>query len=71
MTDEQTDFLTIAEVAKSLRISEATALRWLKAEKIAGFFRIGRQWRIRKKDFDEFVDYGVAQQFQKQEYGKQ
>jgi excisionase family DNA binding protein len=65
MNDEQTDFLTIAEVAKSLRISEATALRWLKAEKIAGFFRVGRQWRIRKKDFNELIDYEVARQSQK------
>jgi len=62
---QKNDLLTVREVAKALRVSEATALRWLRAEKIAGFFRVGRQWRIRKKDFDEFINYGVAQQSQK------
>ena len=60
---QQKDFLTVEEVAKSLRISKATILRWLKSEKISGFFRVGRQWRIRKKDFDEVINYEVAKQF--------
>ena len=62
MNDNQTDILTIKEVAELLRISEATALRWLKSEKITGFVRVGRQWRIRKKDFDQLIDYEVARQ---------
>ena len=62
MNDNQTDILTIKEVAGLLRISEATALRWLKSEKITGFFRVGRQWRIRKNDFNALIDYEVARQ---------
>lgn len=50
------DILTIKEVAASLRISEATVLRWLKAKKIEGFFRLGRRWLIRKTDFDELIN---------------
>jgi len=46
---------TTSEVAKMMNISDATMLRWLKAEKIPGFFRIGRKWLIRKSDFEEFI----------------
>ena len=47
---------TVGEVAKMLNISEATMLRWLKAEKIPGFFRIGRRWLIRKSDLETFIN---------------
>lgn len=51
---------TTKEVAKMLNISDATMLRWLKAEKIPGFFRIGRKWLIRKSDFEVFINKQVA-----------
>lgn len=50
---------TVEEVAKMLNISEATLLRWLKAEKIPGFFRIGRRWLIRKNDLEHFINSQV------------
>jgi excisionase family DNA binding protein len=50
---------TVEEVAKMLNISEATLLRWLKAEKIPGFFRIGRRWLIRKIDLEKFINSQV------------
>jgi excisionase family DNA binding protein len=71
MNDNEKDFLTIGEVAESLRVSEATILRWLKVEKVSGFFRVGRQWRIRKKDFDELINYEVERQSLNQNNGKQ
>lgn len=46
---------TTSEVARVMNISDATMLRWLKAEKIPGFFRIGRKWLIRKSDFETFI----------------
>lgn len=46
---------TVNEVAGMLNISNATLLRWLKAEKVPGFFRIGRKWLIRKVDLEKFI----------------
>ncbi len=51
---------TTSEVAKMLNISDATMLRWLKAEKIPGFFRIGRRWLIRKSDLEAFISAQVT-----------
>lgn len=50
---------TTSEVAKMLHISDVTMLRWLKAEKIPGFFRVGRRWLIRKSDFETFINRRV------------
>lgn len=41
--------LTIAEVAKILKISEATVRRWIKTGKLPAF-QLGRKYRIRQKD---------------------
>jgi excisionase family DNA binding protein len=51
---------TIGEVASMLRISDATLLRWLKAEKIPGFFRVGRRWLIRKSDYEAYISKQVS-----------
>jgi len=51
---------TISEVAKMLRISDATLLRWLKVEKIPGFFRVGRRRLIRKSDYEAYINKQVA-----------
>ncbi len=51
---------TVEEVSKMLNISEATLLRWLKADKIPGFFRIGRRWLIRKSDLEVFINNQVS-----------
>ncbi|MEN9582545.1 MAG: Helix-turn-helix domain [Candidatus Parcubacteria bacterium] len=50
---------TTNEVAKMLNIADATVLRWLKVEKIPGFFRIGHKWLIRKSDFEAFISKRV------------
>lgn len=47
--------LDVAAVAKMLGVSRATILRWIRAQKIDGFFRIGSKWLIRKDDFDNFI----------------
>lgn len=61
-TTESKDMLTVKEVANSLQMSEATVLRWLRAKKIDGFFRIGRKWLIRKSDFEKFINQKVGEQ---------
>jgi len=47
--------LDVAAVSKQLGVSRATMLRWIRANKIEGFFRIGSKWLIRKADFDNFI----------------
>ncbi len=47
--------LDVAAVSKMLGVSRATVLRWIRAQKIDGFFRIGSKWLIRKNDFDNFI----------------
>ena len=47
--------LDVAAVSKQLGVSRATMLRWIRANKIEGFFRIGSKWLIRKTDFDNFI----------------
>jgi excisionase family DNA binding protein len=51
---------TTNEVATMLRISDATLLRWLKVEKIPGFFRVGRRWLIRKSDYEAYIGKQVS-----------
>ena len=43
------EILTIPEVAKFLKLSEATIRRWIKSGKLPAF-QIGRKYRIRKSD---------------------
>lgn len=50
------EILGVQVVAQSLGVSEATVLRWIQAEKLEGFFRIGRKWLIRKEDFDHLIN---------------
>ncbi len=47
--------LFVSEVAARLRVSERTLRTWIKAQKISGFFKIGRVWRIREDDLNKFI----------------
>lgn len=51
----EVETLNVAAVTKSLGVSRATVLRWIRAGKLEGFFRIGSKWLIRKTDFDNFI----------------
>jgi excisionase family DNA binding protein len=51
----EVETLDVAAVSKSLAVSRATVLRWIRAGKLEGFFRIGSKWLIRKVDFDNFI----------------
>ena len=52
--------LDVKAVTKSLGVSRATVLRWIRAQKIEGFFRIGSKWLIRKTDFDNFINKKIG-----------
>ena len=45
-------FLTIKEVAKKLRVSERSVIRYIKAKKLVAS-KVG-QWRIKESDFKHF-----------------
>lgn len=51
--------LTVADVAKYLRVSETTVWRWCSSGLVPAF-RIGRGWRIRQSDLEEYINRSFA-----------
>ena len=49
--------LTPAQVAERLQVSLFTVQRWLRQGKLKGF-KVGRLWRIKEVDFNEFIRKG-------------
>ena len=47
---------TITEAAEFLKVDRKTILRWINEEKLKGF-RVGRDWRIPRKEIDRLM-YG-------------
>ncbi|HLZ70489.1 MAG TPA: helix-turn-helix domain-containing protein [Dehalococcoidia bacterium] len=56
MVDER--YLTTAEVAEKLHVTEWTVRQWLNAGKLRGSRPGGRRagWRVRESDFVRFLD---------------
>jgi len=50
-----TDYMTAKEIANELRISTSTVIRLYKNKQIPGI-KVGKQIRIRRKDFQRFLD---------------
>jgi excisionase family DNA binding protein len=48
------EMLTVAEVAAYLKVSQPTIRRWCARKKLPAF-RIGREWRIDKKELDRVI----------------
>lgn len=46
--------LTVAEVARYLRVSETTVWRWCSSGKLPAF-RIGRSWRVRREELSQII----------------
>mgnify|MGYP001014333966 CR=1 FL=1 len=53
MEDEK--FYTIKEVAELLKVSDGGVRKWLKTGKLKGI-KLGRIWRIKKSDLEEFLN---------------
>ena len=49
------EIMTITEVAQYLKISEVTTYKFVQGGKISGF-KIGRHWRVKRCDLDEFIE---------------
>jgi len=58
MTDmnlNQTEIMTVNEVAAYLKISEVTTYKLVQEGKIPAF-KIGRHWRVKRIDLGEFIE---------------
>ncbi len=58
-SDNESEALSLKDVARSLGVSKATILRWISSNKLEGFFRIGRKWLIRKSDFEASINQRI------------
>ncbi len=46
--------LTVEEVARRLRVSEATVYNLIRGGQLPAF-RVGRSWRVDERDLDEYI----------------
>ena len=53
-TAEPTILLTIEDVAHHCRVSQRTIRRWIERGELVAH-RLGRQWRIVRKDLEAFI----------------
>ncbi|MCT2535995.1 helix-turn-helix domain-containing protein [Aquibacillus koreensis] len=49
------EIMTVAQVAEYLQLSEMTTYKLVQEGKIPGF-KIGRHWRVKRADLDEFIE---------------
>lgn len=49
------EFYLVEELAKTLRVSNMTIYRYIKASKIKAY-KIGKEFRIDKEEFQRFLD---------------
>ena len=54
-------WLSDEEIAQHLGISKETVYRWLEKKKIPAH-RVGKQWRFKPTEVDEWVRHGGASQ---------
>jgi excisionase family DNA binding protein len=59
MPSTEDEFLTVAEVAQTLRLSQATIRKWLDDGRLP-HVRIGRRVRIVRADLDRFMELGYS-----------
>lgn len=55
MRNESEYFYTARELADKLKVNIMTIYRYIKAGKITAY-KIGKEFRIEKKEFDNFLD---------------
>jgi excisionase family DNA binding protein len=53
------DFLTVAEVAQTLKLNQQTVRNWIDQGSLPAL-RIGRRVRIRRADFERLIDAGAT-----------
>jgi excisionase family DNA binding protein len=50
-----TDWMTVEEIANDLRVKESTVREWIRQKRLKAA-KFGRDYRIKKKDYDEFIE---------------
>ena len=55
-----TEFLKLQEVCEILRISKRTVYDLCRKGQLAGAVKVGRQWRVERTAFEEWVRKGRA-----------
>ncbi len=55
MKTDNSDIMTVDEVAQFLKLSKITIYKLVKQEKLPGF-RVGNSWRFRREDIMEAVN---------------
>ena len=48
-------FLTVHEVAETLKVSDATVRSWIRERKLRGI-KFGKGWRVDAQDLEAFID---------------
>jgi excisionase family DNA binding protein len=51
---EQDEWLSVDEIAKNLKMDVETIRNWIRRKQLKAY-RFGRDYRIRREDFDAFV----------------
>ena len=56
---DDTDFMTVAEVAEILKLNQQTVRNWIDQGSLPAL-RIGRRVRIRRSDFERLIEAGAT-----------
>lgn len=48
------EWLSVDDVAQTLRMDEETVRKWIRRKQLKAY-KFGRDYRIRREDFDQFV----------------
>ncbi|HLZ62610.1 MAG TPA: helix-turn-helix domain-containing protein [Ktedonosporobacter sp.] len=54
MSKQLDKWLTVEEIAQILKMDEETIRKWIRSKQLKAY-RFGRDYRIRREDFDKFV----------------
>jgi excisionase family DNA binding protein len=57
MTPSDEEFLTVADVARILKLNQQTVRNWIDAGALPAL-HVGRRVRIRRSDFEQFLEQG-------------
>ncbi len=49
------EWLTVEEIASDLRIKESTVREWIRRKSLKAA-KFGRDYRIKRKDYEEFIE---------------
>jgi excisionase family DNA binding protein len=58
-SDREDSFLTVAEVAETLKLNQQTVRNWIDQGSLPAL-RVGRRVRIRRSDFDRLLEDGYS-----------